>query len=98
MPWRAGGAGAVQPPHRRSQVKQRSRLARAVFQGRRNVGGLPGQGPPPPDVNQVEMEVTLRSAPEISVYLSLSLNLSAHSSLFSFRSFNWEGDGAGEGS
>ena len=36
----------MQLPHRRSQVKQRSRLARAVFQGRRDVGGLPGQGPP----------------------------------------------------
>lgn len=36
----------MQPPHRRSQVKQRSRLARAVFQGRRSAGGLPGQGPP----------------------------------------------------
>lgn len=47
----------MQPPHRRSQVKQRSRLARAVFQGRRNVGGLPGQGTPP-DVNQVGIEVT----------------------------------------
>lgn len=46
MPWRAGGAGAVQPPQRRSQVKQRSRLARAVFQDGRSVGGLPGQGPP----------------------------------------------------
>lgn len=41
--------------------------------------------------------LTLRSAPEISVYLSLSLNLSAHSSLFSVRSFNWEGGGVGEG-
>lgn len=47
----------MQPPHRRSQVKQRSRLARAVFQGGRNVGGLPGQGPPP-DVSQVGIEVT----------------------------------------
>lgn len=46
MPWRAGGAGAVQPPHRRSQVKQRSRLARAVFQDGSGAGGLPGQGPP----------------------------------------------------
>lgn len=36
----------MQPPHSRSQVKQRSRLARAVFRGRRDVGGLPGQGPP----------------------------------------------------
>lgn len=54
MPWRAGGAGAVQPPQRRSQVKQRSRLARAVFQDSRDVGGLPCQGPPP-DENQIEM-------------------------------------------
>lgn len=43
--------------------------------------------------------LTLRSAPEISGYLSLSvsLNLSAHSSLFSFRSSNGEGDGDGVG-
>lgn len=46
----------MQPPHRRSQVKQRSRLARAVFQGRRNVGGCPARAPP--DVNQMETEVT----------------------------------------
>lgn len=36
----------MQPPHRRSQVKQRSRLARAVFQDGSGAGGLPGQGPP----------------------------------------------------
>lgn len=46
----------MQPPHRRSHVKQRSRLARAVFQGRRNVGGCPARAPP--DVNQIEMKVT----------------------------------------
>ena len=45
------------------------------------------------------LPLTLRSAPEISGYLSLSLslNLSAHASLFSFRSFNGEGDGDGVG-
>lgn len=70
MPWRAGGAGAVQPPQRRSQVKQRSRLARAVFQESRSVGGLPCQGPPrrEPDRNGSHLAREEGASAEIGPY------------------------------